>query len=68
MPEIDDDTLRLCQAGDETSFARLVATYEDGVYSLCSAIVGHEAEDLAQETFLRVHRHIRRFDLNGNPR
>lgn len=44
--------------GDEASFEELFARHYDRVYGLLFRLVGtrHEAEDLAQEVFLRLYR------------
>jgi RNA polymerase sigma-70 factor (ECF subfamily) len=45
------------QAGDRAAFARLVEAYQRPVYNLCYRMLGNpvEAEDAAQETFVRVY-------------
>ncbi|MGV3724631.1 MAG: RNA polymerase sigma factor [Actinomycetota bacterium] len=52
-----------CKAGDQQAFAELVARHRDGVYSFVRHVVGHEADaqDLAQETFVRAYAAIGRF-------
>jgi RNA polymerase sigma-70 factor, ECF subfamily len=54
------------QAGDDGAFARLVESYQRPVYNLCYRMLGdsYEAEDAAQEAFLRAYRAIRRYDNN----
>lgn len=49
--------LKQAQAGDRASFAELVAAYQRPVYNLCYRMLGSgpEAEDAAQETFVRVY-------------
>lgn len=44
------------RAGDPNAFERLVRDNQDRVYSLCLRMAGdrHEAEDLAQEVFLKA--------------
>src|SRR5690348_5342870 len=63
--ELDEVTLRACRRGDRAAFRALVHCYQDRVYALCVALAGSEAEDLAQETFVRVHDHVARFDPAG---
>lgn len=55
-----NDTL----AGDQNAFAELVYTFQDSVYNLCYRMLGErtEAEDAAQETFLRAYLHLQRYD------
>lgn len=54
------------QQGDDQSFTYLVETYQRPVYNLCYRMLGNmeEAEDAAQETFLRAYKAIRRYDLS----
>ena len=57
---LDPDTRRMLrvQEGDEDAFAELVDRYQHRVLGVLVQMVGnrHEAEDLAQEVFLRVYR------------
>ena len=48
---------RAAQKGDSTAFMRIVDAYQRPVYNLCYRILGDagEAEDAAQETFLRAY-------------
>jgi len=50
--------------GDQGAFARLVNTYQNPVYNLCYRMLGNapEAEDAAQETFVRVYKHLSAYD------
>ena len=52
--------------GDQESFAELVYTYQDAVYNLCYRMLGEstEAEDAAQEVFLRAYSNMHRYDQN----
>lgn len=45
------------RAGDQAAFARLVAAYQGPVYNLAYRMLGNpgDAEDAAQETFLRAY-------------
>jgi RNA polymerase sigma-70 factor (ECF subfamily) len=63
--ELDAATLRACRRGDRAAFRTLVACHQDRVYALCVALAGSDGEDLAQETFVRVHAAIARFDPDG---
>lgn len=55
--------LRRLQRGDPRAFRELVRKHQDRVYSLSLRMLGHpqEAEDVAQEVFVAVHRHLPRF-------
>jgi RNA polymerase sigma-70 factor (ECF subfamily) len=64
-----DNTLqRVAQArqGDDDAFAQLVETYQKPVYYLCYRMLGDscEAEDAAQETFLRAYKNIHLYDAS----
>ncbi len=50
--------------GDEEAFTHLIETYQSPVYNLCYRMLGDavDAEDAAQETFLRAYRNIKRYD------
>ncbi len=54
--------------GDDGAFAQLVRRYEAPLYNYLKRMTGNasDAQDLFQETFLRVHRHARRFK-EGRP-
>ncbi len=60
MAARDPDVARMLRvrAGDQAAFAELVAAYQDRLLGVLNHIVGHsgDAEDLAQEVFLRVYR------------
>jgi RNA polymerase sigma-70 factor (ECF subfamily) len=54
----------LCIADDEAAMRALVDRYRDRVFGLCFRMLGqwHDAEDVAQETFVRALRHLRQWD------
>lgn len=51
-------------AGDERAFAELVNRYQTAVYNLAYRMLGDagEAEDAAQEVFLRIYRRLATYD------
>ncbi len=57
--------VRRCLAGDERAFRELVERYQPQVYSLALHMVRRveDAEDVTQETFIRVFRALGRYDL-----
>jgi len=50
--------------GDREAFAELVEIYKDKIFQLAYRMVGNrqEAEDIAQETFLRVYANLHQFN------
>ncbi|MDE2079465.1 MAG: sigma-70 family RNA polymerase sigma factor [Patescibacteria group bacterium] len=64
----DDELLDACEAGDEHAFALLVDRYLPPVYSFAYRMLGNaeEAEDVAQETFLKAWKNLRRFKRGMN--
>lgn len=52
--------------GDQEAFAEIVYTFQDAVYNLCYRLLGErtEAEDAAQEAFLRAYSNLNRYDHN----
>lgn len=52
------------QRGSDQAFAELVEMYQNPVYHLCYRMLGNaeEAEDAAQESFLRAYKALRSYD------
>lgn len=52
--------------GDQSAYGEIVEIYKDKVYQLCYRMLGnrHEAEDMAQEAFIRAYVNISRFNIN----
>jgi RNA polymerase sigma-70 factor (ECF subfamily) len=59
----DEDLVQAFQAGDEAAFGVLVERHMKPTYALAYRLTGshHDADDLAQETFIRAHRGLDRF-------
>ena len=55
--------VRALQAKDQAAFDTLVLRYKDRIFNLCYRLLGdyHEADDTAQEVFIRVFRYIKGF-------
>jgi RNA polymerase sigma-70 factor (ECF subfamily) len=58
--------IQQAREGDQSAFGRLVVAYQTPVYNLAYRMLGSkaEAEDAAQEAFLRAYIHLRSFDSN----
>jgi RNA polymerase sigma-70 factor (ECF subfamily) len=56
LDAIETDLIRLAKTGDQEAFGALVGRHQRYVYNLALRVVGNpqEAEDLAQEAFLRA--------------
>ena len=54
--------------GEETAFRELVNRYQGKVYNTCLGFVKREedADDLAQEVFIEIHRSIRNFRMEAS--
>lgn len=64
MNEFESEWLSKARRGDHQAFASLVELYQRPVYNLCYRMLSSEndAEDAAQETFLRAYRSLFRYD------
>ncbi|MBW8010034.1 MAG: sigma-70 family RNA polymerase sigma factor [Chloroflexi bacterium] len=53
------------QQGDKEAFSRLVSIYQVPIYNLCFRMLGEakDAEDAAQETFIRAYKAVKKFDI-----
>lgn len=65
MPEIESKKLILAQKGDVDAFSELVNAHQNAVYNLCYRMLGdpYEAEDAAQETFIRAYKSMHSYDM-----
>ena len=61
----DNDVVRAFLEGDQRAFGELVRRYDTRLLNFVYRTIGdrERAQDLVQETFVRVYRHIERFDL-----
>jgi RNA polymerase sigma-70 factor (ECF subfamily) len=59
----DGDLVERWQAGDQSAFEALIRRHERRVFGLLMRMLGNrqDAEDVAQEAFLSLHRHGHRF-------
>lgn len=62
MPQLDEVLIEEAKQ-DATAFGELVQRYQDRLYNFLYRMTGNreDAQDLAQETFLRVYRALHRF-------
>ena len=60
---LSDDLLARLRRGDPQAFENLVRTYQHRVFGVGLRMLGSraEAEEIAQETFLRAHRALGEF-------
>ena len=60
------DVVRRCLHGDQLAMLALVEHYQGQVFGLCYRMLGQrqDAEDAAQESFIRVVRSLDRWDAN----
>ena len=60
----ESEILRRCLAGDERAYRELIQRYQRQVYSVALRMVrrNEDAEDLTQETFVRMFRALSRYD------
>ena len=63
MRQDDREAVHASQRGEREAFDRLVERYQREVYRLCYRYVNnhHDANDMAQEVFLKAYRAIGRF-------
>lgn len=65
----DADLLRAAQGGDQAAFTEFVRRYQRAVYRVAWALTRNasDADDLAQETFVRAYQAIGRFRVGEPP-
>jgi RNA polymerase sigma-70 factor (ECF subfamily) len=64
--DVDPTTVQRACAGDDRAFGRLIEAYQSPIYNLCYRLLGNaaEAEEAAQEAFLRAYTRLNSFDPN----
>lgn len=64
MDPTDAQLAILARDGDRSAFARLVEKYKGRLFHLAYRMLGNrqEAEDVVQETFMRMYEHLERFN------
>ena len=60
MDNLENRLIKLVLKGDQRAFAEIVELYKDKLFHLAYRMLNnrHEAEDVVQETFLRVFRNM----------
>ncbi|TYS57312.1 RNA polymerase sigma factor SigW [Sutcliffiella horikoshii] len=66
MEELIRKRIKQIKKGDQNAFAEIVELFKDKIYQLVYRMIGnsHEAEDIAQEAFIRAYININSFDVN----
>jgi len=66
MEFVEKRLIERARRDDREAFAELVEMYKDKIYQLAFRMTGNrqEAEDIAQETFLRVYANLHSYDIN----
>jgi len=61
----DRDLIVRARRGESEAFGELVSRHQSGVFNVCYRLLHEhgEAEDLAQETFMRAYDRLQTFDL-----
>ena len=64
MRASDEELMIRCRNGDMSAFELLVSRYKDAMLNFIYRSIGdyHRAEDLSQETFLRVFKNASRYE------
>lgn len=66
METIVKNRIKQVKNGDQNAFSEIVELYKDKVYILCYRMLGnsHEAEDIAQEAFIRAYINIDSYNID----
>ncbi|MBK8625678.1 MAG: RNA polymerase sigma factor [Saprospiraceae bacterium] len=64
----ETDIIQKCKAYDKTAFKELVKVYSPALMSVCMRYIGdrHEAEDMVQESFIRIFNNILKYQETGS--
>lgn len=71
MADQDFDLVKACQDNDEKAFEQLVTKYKMPVFKIIYSVIGQklgaqEADDIAQEVFIKVYSNIRSFKFKSS--
>ena len=66
----ETEEIRLARHGDQAAWEKLAHRHQEAVFRLAYLLLGDpdEAQDIAQETFIRAFHHLGRFDPARPPR
>ena len=66
MEYVDKKLVKKAKTGDINAFSELIHLYKDKIFNLAYRLLGNvqEAEDISQETFLRVYTNLDKYDEN----
>ena len=58
--------VRRCAAGDAVAWEEIVQRFNRRIYNICYRFTGsqHDAEDLAQEVFIKIYRTLKSYDTD----
>lgn len=64
MSEAIRHDIKAAKAGDKAAYGRVVAACADRLVAVLTRVVGNQedARDIAQDTFVRIYRHLEKFD------
>ncbi|WP_456277036.1 RNA polymerase sigma factor SigW [Bacillus sp. AK128] len=66
METLIKNRIKQVKNGDQSAFGEIVEIYKDKVFQICYRMIGnsHEAEDLAQEAFIRAYVNIDSYHID----
>lgn len=66
MEEFTKTRIKQVLKGDHNAFGEIVEVYKDKIFQLCYRMLGNrfEAEDMAQEAFIRAYVNIERYNID----
>lgn len=68
MEDKDSYLIERCLQGDRSAFTMIVERYKRQIYSITYSMTRNhaDADDLSQDTFIKVYENLRRFNLGTN--
>ena len=67
MPDLDDKSMLMCKNGDNSAFDQIVERHQVSLVNFIARMgIDHgTAEDIAQETFIRIYRAVPRYKMGA---